>query len=107
MKLQRPLKPTAAPASGSRALTPTQYGYHVTNAQKLKKYQQSGSVYAPVAAFTDFDDAVAFRRRHRGRTIIVKFPLPSRAFADPSNAFPSAIVCQEAIPFAQLEEVTG
>ena len=104
MKVQRPLKPAQA---GSRALTPTRYGYHVTNAAKLQKYQTSGQIFAPVAAFTEFDDAVAFRRRHRGRTILLKFPLPERHFADPSAAFPSAVLCQDAIPFDQLEEVTG
>lgn len=104
MKLHRPLTPAS---TGSRALTPTTYGYHVTNAAKLKQYQQSGAIFAPVSAFTDFDDAVTFRRRHTGRTIIVKCPLPARCFADPSSSLPSAVICQEAIPFDQLEEITG
>jgi hypothetical protein len=104
MKLTRPIRPAS---TGSRALTPTAFAYHVTNAAKLKKYQQSGAIFAPVAAFTDVDDAVTFRRRHSGRTVLLKFPLPSRHFADPSSALPSAILCQEAIPFSQLEEVTG
>ena len=103
MKLHRPLKP--ASTGQSRAVTPS--AYHVTNAAKLRKYQQSGAIFAPVSAFTDIDDARTFRRRHKGRTVIVKFPLPARHFADPSSSLPSAILCQEAIPFAQLEEITG
>ena len=105
-KLQRPIKPAQ---TGSRTLTPAPYGYgyHVTNAEQLKKYQESGKIYAPVFAFTDLDRARDFRRRNNGRTIIVKFPLPEKHFDAPSPRHKSAILCQEAIPFNVLEEVTG
>ena len=88
-------------------MTPTRYGYHVTNAEKLKKYQESGKIFAPVFLFTDIDEAKKLRRRNNGRTIILKCPLSDRAFPDPSPRFKSAVMNQEPIPFDQIEEVTG
>ena len=61
MKPTRPVRPTAT--GGSRALTPTKYGYHVTNAAKLQKYHDSGQIYGPVFVFLDIDEAKKFRRR--------------------------------------------
>ena len=107
MKLQRPIQP--AQKTSSRALTPAPYGYgyHVTNAEMLKKYQESGQIYGPVFAFKEISAARKFRAQNKGRTIIVKFPLPDKHFPDPNPRHHSAVVCQEAIPFSQLEEVTG
>ena len=96
-----PVKPKTA----SRAVN-VEYGYHVTNIEKLRKFEQSGEISAPVFLWKNVKDAVKMRRTHNRRTIILKAPIPAENMPDPGHP-KTAVLCQRAIPFDALEEVTG